>query len=157
MNINVGIGDIAVSQNPDDIILTHSLGSCVAVLFYSPESKIGGMIHVALPMKPLGTREYYYKPGYYADEGLQNIIDILKRTNKFDFRKSNIYLVGGASPTKVKDVFMIGSRNLNAVRHFLNQRALLWKELGVGGYVSRTVELKLIDGSVTIRDHPLII
>ena len=27
----VGIGELAVSQTPDDVIVTHALGSCIAV------------------------------------------------------------------------------------------------------------------------------
>ncbi len=38
-DIIIGIGEIAVSNKPGDIIKTYALGSCVAVIMYDKEHK----------------------------------------------------------------------------------------------------------------------
>lgn len=45
----IGIGECMVSSSP--IVLSTLLGSCVSVCLFSEESKIGGLIHFALPDK----------------------------------------------------------------------------------------------------------
>ena len=45
----VNIADMRISNNPEDVLVTYSLGSCVAIVLYDPYKKIGGMIHVMLP------------------------------------------------------------------------------------------------------------
>ena len=38
----VGIGELAVSQTPDDAIVTHALGSCIAVCVWDPAVRVAG-------------------------------------------------------------------------------------------------------------------
>ena len=49
MNHIVGIGGIAIAVDEKDCIITHALGSCVAVTFYDNITKVAAMIHIALP------------------------------------------------------------------------------------------------------------
>ena len=53
--ILVGIGEIAVSGDIEEIIKTMALGSCVAVIFYAPGKNIVGMAHIALPDSNIGS------------------------------------------------------------------------------------------------------
>jgi len=152
----VGIGEIATSANSEDRIITHALGSCVAVTFYCKTTKVAGMIHIALPSRPQ-TSTVTTKVGYYADEGLKYIIETLHQQYNFNFYSASIHIIGGANPSKSKDIFMIGARNLQAVRNYFSLRNVPFIELDVGGTVSRTVELTVIDGLISIRKQPLII
>ena len=45
----VGIGEFAVSDRPDDLIVTHALGSCIAVCLWDVERRVGGLLHFLLP------------------------------------------------------------------------------------------------------------
>jgi len=45
----VNISDMKFSNNPEDVIVTYSLGSCLGVTAYDPVVKVGGMIHCLLP------------------------------------------------------------------------------------------------------------
>ena len=45
----VGIGDLAVSQTPDDVIVTHALGSRIAVCVWDPAARVAGPLHFLLP------------------------------------------------------------------------------------------------------------
>lgn len=45
----VGVGDMIVSNDPEDIIVTYALGSCLGVVIYDPVANVGGMLHAMLP------------------------------------------------------------------------------------------------------------
>ena len=45
----IGIGEFAVSDRPGDVIITHALGSCIAVCIYDPLTCVAGMLHFLLP------------------------------------------------------------------------------------------------------------
>ena len=49
MNITVGIADMQVSNDPDAMLVTYSLGSCIGVMIYDPVVRVGGMLHYMLP------------------------------------------------------------------------------------------------------------
>ena len=65
----VGIGEYCVSNDPDDIIKTFALGSCVAVIMYDKIKKIAGLIHIALPYSEISDEKREKLPGYFADSG----------------------------------------------------------------------------------------
>ena len=44
----IGIGEQAVA-GADSLIVTHALGSCVAVCLWDPGVRIGAMLHFLLP------------------------------------------------------------------------------------------------------------
>ncbi len=156
MNYIAGIGDIVIASCTEDKIITHALGSCVAVTFHCPKTKVSGMIHIALPNR-LETKSFEFKRGYFADEGLNCLIDILKNEFRFNFGTAQIKIFGGAIPNRMDDVFKIGPRNLQAVYDVLDKRNLTYQNLEVGGTVSRTIELNVDTGDITIKRQPLII
>ena len=45
----IGIGEIAVSRDPDATIATHAVGSCIAVCVFDPVTVVAGMLHFLLP------------------------------------------------------------------------------------------------------------
>ena len=47
--ISVGISEMAVSTNKQDVLVTYSLGSCVGVSFFDPVNNVGALIHCMLP------------------------------------------------------------------------------------------------------------
>lgn len=157
MTYTVGIGEMAISNQPGDRIITHALGSCVAVTVFCKETKIAGMIHVALPSKPLNASVSMNKPAYYADDGIENFTRALSQKGCYDFNKAIIQLIGGANPTRMNDYFMVGKRNLEAVKRILLERQLKFIENDIGGNVSRTVEMDVATGLIQIKSQPLII
>lgn len=152
----VGIGDIVITSDINDSIVTHALGSCVAVTFHCPQTKVTGMIHIALPSRSAG-QMVNSKPGYYADEGLLNLMNTLECQYQFRFGTAEINVFGGAIPTKTPDIFKIGTRNLQVVNEILQMRNLRYQAHEVGGIVSRTIELCVRDGQISIKRQPLII
>ena len=50
--IVVRVSDMAVAS-ADEVLVTVGLGSCVAIMLYDPETRIGGLAHILLPSKAL--------------------------------------------------------------------------------------------------------
>jgi len=145
----IGIGGIAVSNMPTDLLKTLALGSCVGLTFYSAKIKVAGLIHIALPESKTNPELAIERPGYYADTGIPLI---LKEMQKLGCSPSDfvIKIMGGANIMDPDNRFDIGTRNVLAVKK------LLWRfRLGaiaedVGGTVGRTVSISVETGKVLI-------
>ena len=61
--INVGIAEIQIAKNPG--ILRTTLGSCIGIVLYQPENRIGAISHIMLSHDPVG-KDKLKNPGKYA-------------------------------------------------------------------------------------------
>lgn len=156
MDHTIGIGDYIIVNNLEDRLITHALGSCVAVVFYCSRSKIGGMIHIALP-KSRNERDAIDKPAYFADSGLKLMFDQIHKINKLSFNEMDIIIVGGAESIRITDTFKIGPKNLEEVYQILGQKGLKYDNRETGGNNSRTIVMDLKTGLLSVRKQPLII
>lgn len=48
MEVVVGVGDMKVSNDPEVVLATYSLGSCIGLSIYDPIVRVGGMLHLLL-------------------------------------------------------------------------------------------------------------
>lgn len=151
--ITVGIGYWAVSVNPEDIIKTYALGSCVAVCIYDCKRRIAGLLHAALPESSMDKERTEKQPGYFCDSGVYHLIEEMKGLGA---TRSSVWvkLAGGASVIDMIDSFDIGKRNVIAVRKALWKSSLGPIAEDVGGSSSRTVSLAVGDGATTISSGP---
>jgi chemotaxis protein CheD len=146
---NVGIGEWQVASEPDDIIKTYALGSCVAVIIHDVKIGIVGMIHIALPESAIDPDKAAQRPGYFADTGLPLMIEEMKQRGS---TRANVRvkLAGGASVMDDKGIFDIGKRNLLAAKKILWKSSLGAIAEDTGGEISRTVAVRVQDGETTI-------
>ncbi len=151
MKLIVGIADMKISRNIDDIITTYSLGSCIALVSYDPIKKIGGMIHFMLPDSSIERNPQEMNPYKYVNTGIPLLYKALFKEGA---ERSNLVtkIVGGASTMDKNNVFNIGKRNYAAVRKMLWRNNVMIKAEDVGGYKSRTVSLHINNGEVSIRN-----
>ena len=49
----IGVADMALSDSPEELLVTYSLGSCIAVIIFDPRAYVGGMLHYMLPESSL--------------------------------------------------------------------------------------------------------
>lgn len=147
MNSIIGIGEYIVSNREEDTITTYALASCVGVTVYCPFKKAGGMIHIALP-EPMEDYKREHRLGYYATTGLPLLIQTMK--NKYGCNKEDlsIHLFGGANSIRRDDVFFVGQKNILAIKCILSSLGLKYNQQEVGGFVSRTIEMKVTTGFV---------
>lgn len=147
--ILVKTGQYKVANNSHTLI-THGLGSCVALTLYDEEKKIGGMLHYILPENPNNM-----KKAKYADTGIELM---LKKMNEGGANSSRLKakLAGGAVMfgSLLKDVEnSIGNRNVRMAREILNGFGITITGEDVGGDYGRSVTFSLSTGMVRINSY----
>lgn len=153
MDIPVGLGEIAISKNPDDCIKTYALASCVGITAYSKNNHIAGMVHIVLPERPKNS-ETRVPPGYYASTGVPLFIKKLLTAGCY---KSDLTIcIYGGAKSHCKDHFNIGRRNLFSVQKVLTELGFNFTLVDVGGNISRTLMMDVSTGNVSIDKLPII-
>ena len=146
----VGVGDMAVSNNPQITLSTYALGSCVAIAAYDPAMKAGGLLHVMLPDSTISPAKASAQPAMFVDTGLPLLFRALNGV-KVERSRLRLFLAGGASMLCNSDMFKIGERNLKATSDYLSANGLYVRHSVVGGTNNRTLHLDLSTGAVTIK------
>jgi chemotaxis protein CheD len=149
MTIYVGVGEYAVSNNPEEVVKTLALGSCVAVIAFCPVKRVIGLLHVALPESTINKKMAEKKPGMFADTGIPQLLQEMKRKG-YQGGRLIVKLAGGASIMDPNNTFNIGKRNVLAVRKILWAYRLGALAEDVGDTISRTVSLDVTTGRVMI-------
>lgn len=150
MNIVVNVSDARVSADAQDVIVTYSLGSCIAVSMYDPVTKCGGMLHYQLPTSTLDQNRAQANPCMFADTGMEFLLKQMAGLGA-NTKRLEVKLAGGAEILKDNGVFSIGKRNHTAIRKLLWQRGLMLSGEQVGGTEPRTMYLHLADGKTTLK------
>ena len=154
MTYTIGISDMKVTDNTDDILITYSLGSCVGLTVYDPEAGIGGMIHCMLPLSKIDPDKAVAHPFMFTDVGIMKLLQAV-----YDLGAANDKLIvkvaGGSSLLDKKRMFRIGERNYAVARKILWKNDLLIKAEDVGGTKSRTMILHMNTGKTTIKSKGL--
>lgn len=149
-HIVVGVGDMNVSKDISDELVTHSLGSCIGVAIHDPMAKVGGLLHVMLPYAQLSPERAQTTPCMFADTGLPRLFHSVYELGA-QKRRLRVVLVGGARIITGKDRYNIGKRNYAAVRRILWRNSVFVAVEEVGGTVTRTMNLSVATGEVTVR------
>lgn len=138
----VGVGDLAVSNNPSVTLSTYALGSCVGVIAYDPEAAVAGLLHLMLPDSSLTAEKARSQPSMFADTGLAELFKSLSslRVQKARLR---VFLAGGANVLSGSDFFKIGERNVAACRKILREQRVSIVAEEVGGLNNRSIHFNL--------------
>jgi chemotaxis protein CheD len=148
--VYVGFGECKVSSSPNDVLVALGLGSCVAVVAWCPQNKIGGMVHVVLPSS--GGRTVPF-PEKFADTGIPLLIKRIIHAGGVK-ETLKVKIIGGAeifkSPASSTKA-CIGRSNVNACLDVLNQLHLKPEKEEVGGKRGRTVRLYVGSGKVVVK------
>ena len=150
MNLVVDIADFRVSANPDDCLVTYSLGSCIGVAIWDPQVRVGGMIHYMLPEASLSPDKAKANPAMFADSGIP---ELFRAAYELGATKKRLIVkvVGGSQLLDDNGTFNIGKRNYTMLRKLFWKNGILIDAEDVGGSISRTLRLAVDDGRVTLR------
>lgn len=150
----VGVGDMALSRDPGDLLVTYALGSCLGICIHDPVAGVGGLLHAMLPTATADRELGQGNPARYVDSG---VTTLFQEAYRLGARKERIILkvAGGAStvPAGSPDSFQIGKRNVVALRKILWKNGVLIHAEDVGGAVSRTVGLEVATGGVSVSTN----
>ena len=150
MKIIVGISDMKVSNKPDDVLITYSLGSCIGVVVWDPVAKVGGLLHYMLPDSSLDKDKAEEKPFMFADTGIPRLF---KETYKFGAIKNRLIVkaVGGSQIMDNAGIFNIGKRNQAVLRKMFWKNQIMLAKEDVGGKGNRTVSLEIGTGITHLK------
>jgi chemotaxis protein CheD len=150
----IGLGEIVISNQKQDILKTYGLGSCIGITVYSTTRRVGGMGHIVLP-RPLDLQSASEKLGYYAVTGVPLLINEICMKYGCTINELEINLFGGAYSVQKNDSFQIGKRNFEEVLRILKTLNIKQVNTEVGGNTSRTIEMDISSGHVKITRQPL--
>jgi chemotaxis protein CheD len=132
------------------------LGSCVAIVLWQPERRIGGMCHYMLPTRPHRRLEEPLD-GRYAEEAMQLFMRELRRsgTHPGDYQAK---LFGGGQmfgyAGKLRPHADISMRNMETGRAILVREGFRLHAHDMGGQGHRNVIFDLWTGDVWLKRAP---
>ena len=148
----IGIGEFAVSNRPGDVIVTHALGSCIAVCVFDPRAGVAGMLHFLLPESSINPDRARAQPGVFADTGIPLLLDA---ASQYGLSKTRtiVTLVGGAEMTQqTVSSFATGRRNALAAKNVLWRAGVFVSGQEIGGSGARTLYLSVADGRMEVHN-----
>lgn len=148
--ITVGVADLKVSKDPGTHIVTHALGSCIGVTVYDPVARVAGMLHFMLPSGRGNQEKAKANPAMFGDTGVPLLF---RQCYELGATKERLVVcaAGGAEVMNDCGQFKIGTRNRTILRQLFWKNNILLAADETGGTISRTMQINLADGRVTIR------
>lgn len=150
--IIVGIGALAVSNDPDSALITHDLGSCVAVCVHDPVARVGGLLHYLLPLSTEGAAHLPLRPECYADTGVPMLFERIYALGGVKSRL-RVRVAGGATiarAAQASELPSIGLRNTLILRKMFWQNQIIVAGQDTGGTEARSVRLDLRTGAARV-------
>jgi chemotaxis protein CheD len=141
---------MAVSNEPEAEIVTHALGSCIAVCVHDPIAGVAAMLHFLLPEAKINLDRARDQPAAFADTGIPLLFQTAYSMG-LDKKRAKVSLVGGAETNDAASPsFKIGKRNAMAAKSLLWKNGVMVRGEEVGGTIARTVHMHVGSGRVQI-------
>lgn len=155
----LGIGEIQACRAERGLIITHALGSCLGMVVYDANVRVGAMLHAQLPLSQLNADLARTSPARFVDLGIPLLIKAATDLGA-NRRLLRVTVAGAANMiATTNDLFNIATRNLTVMRKVLWQHGLLLAGEDTGGVSPRTMSLRLDTGETLIasqgRQYPL--
>lgn len=147
--LTIGIADMKLAQR-DGTLITYALGSCIGICLYDPALKLGGLLHIMLPLNMEAGRKNTLK---YADTGISEMVRQMTQKGASTARLT-AKIAGGAKMFEVSgSLGNIGQRNIESVHMQLKKHGIRLLREDVGGTVARTMSFDVATGMVSIRSY----
>lgn len=149
MEIIVSISDMKVTNRGKDVLVTHSLGSCLGLAAYDPTTGVAGLIHCLLPVAREGSKGPVKNPCMYVNLGVPHMMRALFARGA---TRENLTLkaAGCGRMMHISNQFDTGANNLAALKKLLQVNELRLTAEDVGGTIPRTMRLFADTGRLVI-------
>lgn len=145
----VGVAQMAVSRDPAEVLVTHSLGSCVGLSVWDPVARVGGLAHFMMPASRGRDSASPQRPCRYVDVGA--VIFLRAVLSRGASRRALVVKVaGGASVSPHVEPFDIGRHNYTVLRKLLWKNDVLIAGEDVGGTVARAMSIEIGTGTTRV-------
>lgn len=145
----VNISDMKISTQPEEVIVTYSLGSCLGVTAYDPKLRIGAMVHCLLPTSTSARHKARENPFMFVNTGVALMVRQLM--DKGAQKSRLIFKAAGGANMRNDNLFNTGLRNFEALEKLFLRNDVKLSAQEVGGTVPRTLFLHLDTGKVMVR------
>lgn len=146
----IGVGDFAVANNPNTILSTFALGSCLGVIALDPAIPAAGLLHCMLPDSSMDEKKATEKPAMFTDSGfkllMRSMLGLGARVHRLRF-----VIAGGASNFGDKDFFRIGPRNLETLDKIIDTYNFNVIHRFTGGTINRTLHFNVGTGLLQLK------
>lgn len=147
--IIVGISDMKISRKRRDLLITHSLGSCLGLTAWDPNAGIGGLIHCLLPR---ASRSEVPNPYMYVNLGVPHMIR--KMVNMGCTREFLIFKAAGCGRMmNMLSQFDTGAQNQAVLEALFEKNGVTLAAIDTGGSIPRTMSLNIESGRVAITSQ----
>ena len=146
----VSLAELKTSNNPQDVLVASSLGSCIGLAVYDPIIRVGGLLHYVLPYSKIDASKALTIPGMFADTGVPLLF---REMYKLGAKKERmlVKVTGGSHILGDSRVFDMGKRNYVMLRKiFLKNKVKIAGE-DVGGNENRNLVLNIKDGRCFVQ------
>jgi len=149
--INVDMGEMEISTDSNDVLVSTGLGSCLVMCAYDPVKKVGGLARMLLPGS---NKELDEKcPAKYIDIAVPLMIQRLQNRG---VSKSNliIKIVGGARCLTIPgedNILCTGPQNVAEIKSALERENLAICAEDLGGKYGRSVEFFIDTGRIVLK------
>jgi chemotaxis protein CheD len=143
---------MALSDDPDDVLVAYGLGSCVAICLYDSIAHVGGLLHALLPTQTAHSRRTG-NPTKYVDQGIKLLSESFQQLGGWRYR-TQAYICGGArilATHNFGDIEDIGQRNVQMARATLKAAKFSIEAEAIGGQEGRTVKFSIATGEIVIK------
>ncbi len=150
---SVGLGEMAISRNPEDVLVAFGLGSCMGVIMLDPLTHISGLLHAVLPRAADGMEGADVNPFKYVESGIEALLTAMTKEGA-NRTRITVRLAGGANmlmSAGMTRAFDIGTRNIESARTTLARLRMPVVTADVGGHTGRTVRVYVAESRVTVR------
>ena len=145
--VKIGIGDMKVLRQQGTLI-TCALGSCIGITLYDPVIKLGGLLHIMLPV---AGDQGAATPFKFADTGIREMVRKMAAYGGMS-RRYVCKIAGGAQMFQMTGpIGNIGERNIASVRKELAAQQIRIKGEDLGKNYARTMLLDVATGTVKVR------
>ena len=146
--VMVRMGELAVSADPGEVLVSIGLGSCVGLALVDRRTAFAGLAHIMLPQAP----ESAPSPAKFADLAVPELVRRIAALGVAP-RRLDAVIVGGAQMFSFGPSGPdIGARNVKATRAALGATGIRVAGTATGGNRGRTVRVHVGDGLVTVRE-----
>ena len=146
----VGVADMVASNDAGANLITYSLGSCLGIAIYDPIRKAGGLLHIMLPDSTIDAQKAASQPYMFVDTGVPRLFHAVYNLAG-ERHRLVLKVAGGAQLLDPGRIFNIGTRNFQALTEILSRNGIAIQAKDVGGASSRTMNMDLGTGQVTIK------
>ena len=150
MRLLVGVADMRVATDPDAVLVTHALGSCLGIAVHDPLTLVGGLLHVMLPLSRIDADKARLNPLMFVDTAVPILLRAAFAAGATGARL-RVKVAGGAAINEGLGPGMtIGARNWIVLKRVLWKNGILIAAEEIGGTLPRTMTLEIGSGRVTL-------